>query len=75
VSRSPKQIQLYPHLLTYSLTSPTRIDDLIAAIEETERRTRGNTQWFGEIDVHHVYFEGLVPAADAEGVWEIVWGS
>jgi hypothetical protein len=46
--------------------------DLIVVIEESERQTRGNTEWFGGIDVHHVYFEGLVP--DKNG-YTIYWGS
>jgi len=50
-----------------------RIRDLIDAIVETERKTRGGTEWFGGIDVHHVFFEGLDESG--EGEWEICWGS
>ena len=50
-----------------------RLRDLLSAIEETERRTRQNSEWFGGIDVHHVFFEGL--ERDADGVWQIGWGS
>src|SRR5262249_44443192 len=49
------------------------VRDLAAAIAETERQTRGGTNWFGGIDVHHVYFEGLM--LDDDGVWTIGWGS
>ena len=47
--------------------------DLTAAIAETERQTRGETDWFGGIDVHHAFFEGIEP--DDDGVWWISWGS
>lgn len=49
------------------------IEDLVAAVEKTERKTRGNTDWFGGIDVHHVCFEGIEKNKD--GVWETCWGS
>jgi hypothetical protein len=49
------------------------VRDLAAAIAETETQTRGETKWFGGIDVHHIYFEGLT--LDKDGVWFIVWGS
>jgi hypothetical protein len=46
--------------------------DLIAAIEETERQTRKYSEWFGGIDCHHIYFEGM---RAKDGVWQIFWGS
>lgn len=49
------------------------VQDLLAAIEETERRTRGESKWFGGIDVHHIFFEGIHAIAD--DVYEISWGS
>ena len=49
------------------------VRDLTAAIVETERQTRGATEWFGGIDVHHVFFEGI--RLDDDGVWCIGWGS
>ncbi|MGW4352330.1 hypothetical protein ACWELJ_09600 [Nocardia sp. NPDC004582] len=49
------------------------VRDLVAAIAETERRTRHQSQWFGGIDVHHVFFEGIDQEAD--GIWRILWGS
>ncbi|GAB2663226.1 hypothetical protein GCM10027088_47380 [Nocardia goodfellowii] len=49
------------------------VRDLVTAIAETERRTRQQSQWYGGVDVHHVYFEGIHEGAD--GVWEIYWGS
>lgn len=49
------------------------VREMLAAIEETERRTRGNSEWLGGIDVHHCFFEGIYQAED--GVWQIEWGS
>jgi hypothetical protein len=50
------------------------VGDLIAAVEETERQTRAKSEWFGGIDVHHVFFEGI-HESENPGVWEIHWGS
>jgi hypothetical protein len=49
------------------------VRELLRAVEETERRTRANSEWFGGVDVHHLYFEGIHPGED--DVWEIYWGS
>jgi hypothetical protein len=49
------------------------VRDLAAAIAETERQTRGQTEWLGGIDVHHIYFEGI--ELEEDGVWFISWGS
>ncbi len=49
------------------------VKEMFAAIEETERRTRGNSEWLGGIDVHHRFFEGIYQ--DENGDWEISWGS
>jgi hypothetical protein len=46
---------------------------LVAAVEETERRTRHQSEWFEGIDVHHCFFEGIRKSRD--GVWSIRWGS
>ena len=48
------------------------VQELIKAVELTEFKTRGNTDWFGGIDVHHIFFEGL---SCHEGVWMPFWGS
>ncbi len=47
--------------------------ELAKAIEETERQTRGYSDWFGGIDVHHVFFQGIELGDD--GVWSTSWGS
>jgi len=49
------------------------VREVLAAIEETERQTRGSSEWFGGIDVHHVFFEGLEQEDD--NCWQILWGS
>jgi hypothetical protein len=49
------------------------VRDLAAAIAETERQGRGDSNWLGGIDVHHVFFEGIEQNDD--GVWAIRWGS
>lgn len=49
------------------------VRDLIKAVEETERKTREQSEWLGGVDVHHVFFEGIHYTKD--GVWEIYWGS
>ena len=49
------------------------VADLIAAVEETERQTRGDSEWFDGVDVHHVFFEGLHQEDD--DLWRIDWGS
>jgi hypothetical protein len=46
--------------------------DLIKVIEKTERKTRKNIEWFGGIDVHHIFFEGLVNFGK---YYAIHWGS
>ena len=48
--------------------------DVLAAVEETEKRTRSLTDWFGGIDVHHVFFEGLTKS-EKDDSWTICWGS
>lgn len=50
--------------------------NMIAAVEETERQTRGTTDWFDGIDVHHIFFEGIRITKRFPTVeWTIDWGS
>lgn len=35
------------------------VRQLLQAVEETERQTRGQSEWLGGVDVHHVFFEGI----------------
>lgn len=48
------------------------VRDLVAAVAECERKTRADSEWFGGIDVHHIFFEGITWDGEA---WEIFWGS
>jgi hypothetical protein len=48
------------------------VKELFKAIEITELKTRHKTDWFGGINVHHVYFEGI---ECQNGTWLIYWGS
>lgn len=49
------------------------VEDILNAVEETERQTRGNTEWFGEVDRAHIYLERI---ATGDGlVWRTSWGS
>lgn len=49
------------------------VQDILHAIEETEQQTRGHTEWFGGIDVHHRYLDGFI--LRSEGIGYIAWGS
>lgn len=48
------------------------VRDLLNAVEKTEQMVRPQTDWFGGIDCHHIYFEGIHLK---NGVYEIYWGS
>lgn len=47
--------------------------ELVAAIEETKRRTRHQRECPEGIDLYPWYFEGMKQPAD--GVWKIRWRS
>jgi hypothetical protein len=52
--------------------------ELIQAIEATEKQTRSKSEWFGGIDAHHIFFEGLsFVEVDGQGIetWRVYWGS
>lgn len=49
------------------------VTDILKAIEQTERQTRDQTEWFGGVDIHHIHLEGIHRAGG--GVWDIQWGS
>jgi hypothetical protein len=50
------------------------VHDLLIAVRETERETRAQTKWFGDVDDHHTNFEG-VNQQEGGGDWYILWGS
>ena len=51
--------------------------ELVAVIVEFEKVIRPKSDWFGGVDTHHVYFEGIDPITHDDGavVHEICWGS
>jgi hypothetical protein len=49
------------------------VRELAAAIEQAERASRGDSEWMGGVDAHHVFFEGL--ELEDDGVYQIRWGS
>lgn len=50
------------------------VAEVVAHIVEFERIDRPKSQWFGGIDCHHVFFEGLRPNSDGDA-FRISWGS
>jgi hypothetical protein len=50
------------------------IKELIKAVEKVEQEDRVRSDWFGGVDVHHVFFEGIHFDKDS-GVGYICWGS
>jgi hypothetical protein len=54
------------------------VRDMIEVVAETERQTRGETEWFGGPDVHHIFFEGITESKDlyeGQPIWTLQWGS
>ena len=49
------------------------VRDLGEAVARTEHQGRDESEWFGGVDVHHVFFEGI--SLEEDGVWAICWGS
>ena len=47
---------------------------ILAAVEETEKLTRAESEWFDGVDVHHVFFEGIRYVSEHDH-WYIAWGS
>lgn len=49
---------------------------LLAAVVETERQTRGQSDWFDGVDVHHIFFQGIFQEKyQGALVWATSWGS
>ena len=49
------------------------IQEMVDMVVEFEKVDRPKTCWFGGIDAHHVYFEGLCKQKD--GSYSVCWGS
>lgn len=48
------------------------VRDILRGVAVVELETRGKTEWFGGVDIHHTFFEGIYLKDD---VWHICWGS
>jgi glucose/arabinose dehydrogenase len=62
---------------SYTMNAPNSksyfsLSDLLDTIAAFEQYDRPSTEWFGGIDCHHIFFEGV--HATPEG-WLISWGS
>ena len=51
------------------------VKDMFNIIVEFEKKARPLSIWFGGIDAHHVYFEGLTQVSDKKNTFTICWGS
>ena len=47
--------------------------EMLRCIEAFEMRARPQTDWFGGVDCHHTFFEGMHRRAD--GAYSVSWGS
>lgn len=56
-------LRLVSQVAAHSYTAPGgkhfTVADLLHAVVDFETKTRGHSKWFGGIDSHHVFFEGL----------------
>ena len=50
------------------------VGEVVRAIEEFERADRPKTTWFGGVDCHHTFFEGLAPN-EAGDAFFVRWAS
>ena len=50
------------------------IAEVVNIIEKFERLDRPKTRWFGGIDCHHTYFDGMCPNTKNDA-FRILWGS
>ena len=49
--------------------------EMIDNIVKFERVDRPKSSWFGGVDCHHVFFEGMRPDKKLKGAYHICWGS
>lgn len=54
-------------------TNRVTIRQFVDAIVDFEKISRPKSEWFGGIDCHHIFYEGIYP--DANGTYSIFWGS
>ncbi|KAJ3038263.1 hypothetical protein HDV00_000860 [Rhizophlyctis rosea] len=49
------------------------VRELVQCVERWEQVDRVRSEWFGGVDCHHVFFEGV--EVDEEGIARVCWGS
>ena len=49
------------------------VRDAFVAIADFEKVARQSSEWFGAVDMHHVFFEGMFKTRG--GKYSIGWGS
>ena len=60
--------------LTFTSHGGFTLRQLMDNILAVEKISRPKTDWFGGIDAHHIYFEGLVPVKDEKCTYKVQWG-
>ena len=50
------------------------VSEVVKAVEKFDRVDRPKSKWFGGVDCHHVFFEGLCPNAE-KNAFCVCWGS
>jgi len=58
---------------TYTNPNGFTLRHVMDLVLDFERESRSRTQWFGGVDVHHIFFEGITQ--NDRGNFEIGWGS
>lgn len=61
------------HMSFCNHTGYFTIQEMVDMVVEFEKVDRPKTRWFGGIDAHHVFFEGLRKQKD--GSYSVCWGS
>ena len=47
--------------------------DALLAVAKFEKVARQTSEWFGGVDTHHIFFEGM--HKDKDGCYSVYWGS
>lgn len=50
------------------------VSELLKVVQRFEMKARPQTQWFGGVDAHHVYFEGFSQNREKDA-YSVMWGS
>jgi hypothetical protein len=61
------------HEKSFTSSGGFTIQNMMNSILEFEREARSKTDWFGGIDAHHIYFEGISKVGPNK--YSIHWGS